>query len=661
MRRLEAARLNKTEPWVIDDLEKVLSYLKKNKSRDPHGYANELFRPEVAGKDLKLAILKLMNKIKTDQAFPKEMELCDISSVYKRKGCRNSFNSYRGIFRVSFLRCILDRLIYNDEYEIIDNNLTDSNVGARKGRNIRDNIFVLNAISNSVLKGQEEDVDIQVFDIEKCFDALWAQECINDIYDAGLTNDKLPLLFLENMNAQCAVKVNNCKSKRIDIKNTIMQGTVWGSLFCTATMDKLGKLVYKDKELVYKYKGVVDTPCLGMVDDILSIQRCSNKSVKTNSVINAFVELKKLKFSETKCHRIHLGKPNRNPSNCPELKVHTEVMKNSAKEKYLGDIISNKGTIKATIEERKAKGYATVAEILAILKDIPLGQHKLEIGLQLRQAMFLNGVLFNSEAWHDVSDDDLKALETIDEHLLRSLVDGHAKAPLEFLYLEAGVPAIRHLVSCRRLLYLQTILKRPEEELTYRVLMAQKDDPSPGDFINLVYNDIRDLEMNIDVEQIKQMGIEPFKNLVKKKTRNAAFKHLLSLQAKHSKIRNIQYNSLQCQPYMLSSIFTNDEVNLLHSLRSRSTNCKINFRGLYGDDLSCPLCDDGSQDDQPHLLKCQRLRQLMKSDDVARSNVKYNDIFGSIYKQKEVTVIFCKLFDIRKKLIDEQASNVSVS
>ena len=113
-----------------------------------------------------------MNKIKTDQAFPKEMELCDISSVYKRKGCRNSFNSYRGIFRVSFLRCILDRLIYNDEYEIIDNNLTDSNVGARKGRNIRDNIFVLNAISNSVLKGQEEDVDIQVFDIDKCFDAL---------------------------------------------------------------------------------------------------------------------------------------------------------------------------------------------------------------------------------------------------------------------------------------------------------------------------------------------------------------------------------------------------------------------------------------------------------------------------------------------------------
>ena len=67
----------------------------------------------------------------------------------------------------------MDRLIYNDEYSIIDSNLTDCNVGARKGRNIRDNIFVMNAVINSVTRGNEEAIDIQVFDVEKCFDALW--------------------------------------------------------------------------------------------------------------------------------------------------------------------------------------------------------------------------------------------------------------------------------------------------------------------------------------------------------------------------------------------------------------------------------------------------------------------------------------------------------
>ena len=41
------------------------------------------------------------------------------------------------------LRSILDKLIYNDEYPVIDENMTDSNVGARQERNIRDNIFVI--------------------------------------------------------------------------------------------------------------------------------------------------------------------------------------------------------------------------------------------------------------------------------------------------------------------------------------------------------------------------------------------------------------------------------------------------------------------------------------------------------------------------------------
>ena len=143
---MEKAKLNKTPPWTSQELQVVLDNLKINKSRDPNGIANELFKNEAAGDDLKEAILKLMNRIKDEQKYPKCLELCNISSIWKMKGPRNKFASYRGIFRVSIFRAILDRLIYNDEYENIDQNLTDSSVGARSRRNIRDNIFVVNAI-----------------------------------------------------------------------------------------------------------------------------------------------------------------------------------------------------------------------------------------------------------------------------------------------------------------------------------------------------------------------------------------------------------------------------------------------------------------------------------------------------------------------------------
>ena len=49
---LEVARANKTPDWEMKHLDRVLKQLKKNKSRDPLGFCNELFRPEVAGDDL---------------------------------------------------------------------------------------------------------------------------------------------------------------------------------------------------------------------------------------------------------------------------------------------------------------------------------------------------------------------------------------------------------------------------------------------------------------------------------------------------------------------------------------------------------------------------------------------------------------------------------
>ena len=59
---LKIASSKKTPEWTMKDLDVVLKNLKKQKSRDPYGLANELFLPEVAGDDFKLAILRLMNK-----------------------------------------------------------------------------------------------------------------------------------------------------------------------------------------------------------------------------------------------------------------------------------------------------------------------------------------------------------------------------------------------------------------------------------------------------------------------------------------------------------------------------------------------------------------------------------------------------------------------
>ena len=76
-------------------------------------------------------------------------------------------------FSECWFRLILKRLIYDDKYYTIDENLTDANVGTRKQKNTNDNLFVVNAKFNSIKRGSEEPIDLCIYDVKKCFDALW--------------------------------------------------------------------------------------------------------------------------------------------------------------------------------------------------------------------------------------------------------------------------------------------------------------------------------------------------------------------------------------------------------------------------------------------------------------------------------------------------------
>mgnify|MGYP003328820621 CR=1 FL=1 len=130
MLKRNIAKSQKTAPWTRNQLLKVLKTLKKIKARDPWGLANEIFKPEVAGDDLISALLKLVNQIKQQQKIPDIFNHANISTIYKGSGSKSDLDNERGVFSVVIFRYILEKLIYNDEYDKIDARLSDSNVGS---------------------------------------------------------------------------------------------------------------------------------------------------------------------------------------------------------------------------------------------------------------------------------------------------------------------------------------------------------------------------------------------------------------------------------------------------------------------------------------------------------------------------------------------------
>ena len=199
------------------------------------------------------------------------------------------------------------KLIYLDEYEVIDSSMSDSQIGARKGKNIRNHIWMVNGVICDVLsKGEKKPINIQIFNYRQCFDSLWLEECLNDFYVGVLKNDKLALLYSVNRNVKVAVKTPVGKTDRGTIRNGITQGDVFGPLLCSKQVDSFGKECMDENKYTNMYKGEVEIPPLDMVDDLLCISECGYKTAMLNMKFKT--NSQKLQFGVDKSKKIHVGK-----------------------------------------------------------------------------------------------------------------------------------------------------------------------------------------------------------------------------------------------------------------------------------------------------------------------------------------------------------------
>ena len=64
---------------------------------------------------------------------------------------------------------------------------------------------------------------------------------------------------------------------------------------------------------------------------------------------------------------------------------------------------------------------------------MPFGHRRVEVGLILRDVTFVNWILCDSEAWHNISEKNIEDLEVMDRMLMKYILGAHSKVQTEFI------------------------------------------------------------------------------------------------------------------------------------------------------------------------------------------------------------------------------------
>ena len=149
------------------------------------------------------------------------------------------------------------------------------------------------------------------------FDSMILNITISDIYDCGLQDDLLVLLYEANRNMKMSVSTCYGVTEPVVIPALGAQGDLLAPLLVAVQVDSLTrKLEEHDRArqeqgehgLLFKYKGIIPLPSLGLMDDNLTVSEAGYKAEQINTFMKKNSAEKGLQLNSKKCKYLEIGK-----------------------------------------------------------------------------------------------------------------------------------------------------------------------------------------------------------------------------------------------------------------------------------------------------------------------------------------------------------------
>ena len=180
------------------------------------------------------------------------------------------------------------------------------------------------------------------------------------------------------------------------------------------------------------------------VDELADPNRDKQSALASNVVLQAIQHEKQLTFSAEKCE---LLKINSKDDTC--LKVNGRSMKQVDIACYLGDHFNRQGNNSDLCEERVTKAKDTIIELCSLCKGINTENKQIETMLLLYKPVFIPRLIYNCEAWSNLTPKDYLTLQASQLTYLRNVLEVSKATPIAAMYLELDILPVRYEIEMR--------------------------------------------------------------------------------------------------------------------------------------------------------------------------------------------------------------------
>ena len=572
--------------FTMEELLSGIDKLKEGKSPGLDEIPPELFIN--AGKGLLDAILFIFNKIKEMKTIPDQWNWVSITLIYKNRGSRKELVNYRGIFLTPIITKIFENVLKGRMKENLEK-VDKHQAGSRSKRGPPDNLFLLYACrDHQIYKG--EPLYVTAYDFEQAFDSLWLQDCLMAMIKLGIPCDILRLVYELNRKAKFKVKTPFGLTEESLIGDIVEQGTVLGATLCSvSTAEYCG--VNTGVAV-----GTAITSSLLFVDDMFDLSFNVEEYLKSHENAIIFGRMKKIPFSKKKCKSMAINGDK--DDTIPPLFIEDTILQIVREIVYLGDVINDLGNNDSMMEDRVKRGISAMIRIEALIKETGLGIHTIDVHLLLYRALFVSCMIFNSQAWSNLSEKNITTLEKLQCKCLKKIVNAPQSTANSFTYLEFGVLPLRYEIERNQLVFLHHIIHLEDTDPVKVMWENMRKFPHEANWWSGVQKLL--IKYDICLEDVEKLSKESYKNMVKIRITDSAFSALeLECHGK-KKTENLSYKALKPQEYL--SLLYPSQAQTIFKCRSKTLAIKDHQHYKYDNNL-CRRCEE-EEETIEHIINC---------------------------------------------------------